>query len=180
MLENNSELNTEYIHYVIATTRIPIMRKPNEEIEILSEFTTIEFEKINYLPEKPNYQVTSKYIEDKVNELCREIEEKTKKELEKEIENKMISNFKKSLINTTNKSENKTREPSPEFKIKKKTEQQNNEKKQQNQPKKDKNPLKELIKQEIYTTNIKKEKYSQEINNNLLNILEKHKKKPIS
>jgi len=33
----------EYIDYVIATIKIPIMRKPNDEIEILSNFTTIDF-----------------------------------------------------------------------------------------------------------------------------------------
>lgn len=219
------EEKPQYIDYVIANIKIPIMRKPNEEIEILSEFTTIDFEKIIYLPEKPNYRVNSNYIKEKVNEFCKKPEKTVKQEeiinikdteiqeeevinkegikqeenieiSKEEIEERLISKFKNLVLNTiNNKSENKIREPSPDFKIKrelKKEPKKELKKEPIKEPIKEskkeiikeliKEPKKETIKEPVekYVSKIKREKYSQEINNNLLNILDRHKKKSIS
>lgn len=61
--------NIEIIHYAMANMKFPIIRKPDGSFDSLTEFMTIELEKITEIPPKPDYKLNNEIIKQKLNEL---------------------------------------------------------------------------------------------------------------
>jgi len=58
-------------HYVLANIKIPMIRKPNGKVESLIEYISIDFEKINELPAKPDYTANYNLIKQKLDQMLR-------------------------------------------------------------------------------------------------------------
>ena len=58
-------------YYVLANIKIPMIRKPNGKVESLIDYISIDFEKINELPSKPDYKANYDFIKQKLDLLLR-------------------------------------------------------------------------------------------------------------
>jgi hypothetical protein len=59
----------EKVHYAMAHIHIPMIRKPDGSFDSLTDYITINLEKINEIPAKPLIKMNNAYIKIKLDEM---------------------------------------------------------------------------------------------------------------
>lgn len=62
-------LVVEKVHYAMAHIHIPMIRKPDGSFDSLTEYITVDLEKINEIPSKPPVKMNNAYIKTKMDEM---------------------------------------------------------------------------------------------------------------
>ena len=62
-------LVVEKVHYAMAHIHIPMIRKPDGSFDSLTEYITVDLEKINVIPPKPPVKMNNAYIKTKLDEM---------------------------------------------------------------------------------------------------------------